>query len=350
MSSGTKSSSRPGPQTNSSRNKSASVRRKKKSRPQPVIEDPWADQPADDGYGEDFYDDYGDDYGDDLYADDGDAYGDSYSDDPYVGGLPPPRPKKNRKSSGAQTKKKLKRGEIQDLNTGFLGWVLAGLIGGAVGILLTTLTGYQPYAIFTYLMAIVTGSLVGGAVRYAAGVNDGWVPGLVAAVIGLVAIIGGRVGAFYVSPELNAAFGDEDLTPAQIQARIDKAASEDSMIETIAVDQVEYLEEVMSQIGVTEQQIDDHYENVAEDAPIRDHYLPQVWDEATRRWNLLPQAERESRMWTARIEEMASYDVLDEDTMKSHIEYMQSDFEMTKRVARKPEVGRRVETAGRDFR
>ena len=315
-----------------------SAKRKKKPKPQQVVDDPWMDDAVDDGQDDDLYaDDFGDDYGDDLFADD--EYGDdAYGADPYgdSAGMPSPRRKKKKKKTSG--KSELRPGEIRDLNTGPLGWILAALIGGFAGIVLTTLVGFTGIEILVYIMAIITGSLVGGAVRYAAGVSEGWGPGIVAGVIAFAAILGGRVSAFYVFPGMAAAFEGDEMSPAEIDRFIEQQASADGQIAAIAENNVEYNEAWMSREGVSEDDIDDHWEAHEGDDDIRARFLPAVWEEATRLWNLLPDQEKEARKWNSRVNTMQEWNRLDEETLTSHIAYLQSDFEMVKSLAGKLRV------------
>ena len=79
------------------------------------------------------------------------------------------------------------------------------------------------------LMALVTGSMVGGAVRFAAGNSQGWGPGLLAAFIGLGAIMGGKVGAFAVAGNI---FLDDNTW--SVEDELADATTDDAMIGGIA--------------------------------------------------------------------------------------------------------------------
>ena len=180
-------------------------------------------------------------------------------------------------------------------------------------------------------MSIITGSLIGGAIRYAAGESDGWRPGPLAAAIAIVAIVSGRVGAFYVSPEMRSWFS-EDLSPEEIQERIEQESSVDGAIAAIA-DEVEYDEAWLMQAEISDVDISEHWDQHEDDDSIERRYLPPVWEEAQRRWNALSDKERATHQVERRAGVMASYEVLDEELFIELIKSRTSDHGMIIRIA-----------------
>ena len=72
-----------------------------------------------------------------------------------------------------------------------LKWVIAGVIGGAVGAWAWAAITYWTHREIGWI-ALGIGVLVGMAVRMAAGKIRGWAPGITAAIIAVLAIIGGK--------------------------------------------------------------------------------------------------------------------------------------------------------------
>ena len=85
---------------------------------------------------------------------------------------------KKKRSSGWSKNVAAETNPFQRLR--FIGWNLSGLIVAVSSFGLTLLVGPTGVGLFLLIMAIVMGSLVGGAVRHAAGASDGWRLGLLA--------------------------------------------------------------------------------------------------------------------------------------------------------------------------
>ncbi|MEZ6132978.1 MAG: hypothetical protein R3C59_30270 [Planctomycetaceae bacterium] len=249
---------------------------------------------SDNFYDESAFDEF-DDFGEDLAG----GYDDGYQDYGGVQSLPG-RKKKKKKKSSKNSKTSGSSGSLQEAvsNMGVLGWVLFAAAGGLVSIFLTTLTGFTNIWLVISLMALVTGVLVGGCVRFAADHNQGWGPGLLAGAVALVCILTGRVGAFYVADTMSM-FGDgDDWT---MQDEIAEATTESALIsdEANAVN-TEWLESgriTQAQLEVHAQKLEEDYEEDYEEGVDveYDHsvnYLPEVWSEATERWNSKTAEER----------------------------------------------------------
>jgi len=251
---------------------------------------------------------YDDDGAYDDYDDFGGGFDDGYGE-PVKKSLPTRKKKKKKKSGGKSSKKKSSGGSLQgSLNAlGPLGWILAGAAAGLVGIFLTTLSGLTNALVVISAMALVTGSMVGGAIRFAADRTQGWGPGIVAAVIGLAAIMAGKVGAFYVAVDI---WGDSEWS---VEDDIAYETQEGMMIQEVADNvQTEWLESgelkqeevlahakaLMAKYEAEDYEDGDYEEGLAE-TPIEEFaesYVPKVWDEALTQWNAKTPAEKKAAM------------------------------------------------------
>ena len=143
------------------------------------------------------------------------------------------------------------------------------------------------------IMALITGSMVGTAIRFAANPTQGWGPGLTSVAIAFAAIMLGKVGAFYV---WSGEMVDDEVT---MEDEIAMYTSESGLIAPIA-DEVHAEWEESGKI--TEEQMEAFYEEHIEDyedyemGADYDHsadYLPEVWAEATKRWQAKSDEEKE---------------------------------------------------------
>ena len=235
---------------------------------------------------------------DDLYDDFGVGADESFGDDgfdeydPY--NSPPPK-KKKKKSKGKSRSKNSTGGSFQESihRLGFVGWALCGCSAGLIGIFITTLVGYTDILILIGIMALITGSMVGTAIRFAANPTQGWGPGLTSVAIAFAAIMLGKVGAFYV---WSGEMVDDEVT---MEDEIAMYTSESGLIAPIA-DEVHAEWEESGKI--TEEQMEVFYGEHIEDyedyemGADYDHsadYLPEVWAEATKRWQAKSDEEKE---------------------------------------------------------
>ena len=276
----------------------------KRPRPKPAEDDWQGDDPS-------YYDDT-DEYGVDDY-DFGDDFGPDYGDEEEYGGPVLPqisssnrKKKRKRGDSGPTSRgKKRNKGSAKEVPPGFgpIAWIAFGLGGGALGILLTTLIGYATNSFhLVALMAMATGGLVGGAVRIAAGGVDSRVTGLAAAGIAVVAIMLGKVGAFFFFtgnllegvdlPTLEEMVADGTTKPMMISGIASEVQDEWLESGRISEEQIDqHLESVFDETEmaefdpealVDEESTDEEYEEEPYDPSL--DYLPSVWEEATQRW------------------------------------------------------------------
>lgn len=290
---------------NPKRKKTANKKREKKRKPVDEYDD-FADDFASEGddFGGAFDDDFGDGGFDDGY------------DDPYGASSGPSTRKKSKKKK-KKAKSKSSGGGLQATlhKLGFLGWLISGGLVAAVCVVATTLLGYVEVSILISIMSLVTGTAIGGAIRFVATPTQGWGPGLTSAGIAICAIMLGKIGAFYIwSDAIFDDVGGGDLT---VQEAMNLEATDSAMIAEIA-DDVEF--EWMQSGEITNEEIEDWWEQTDEDyedyeSPV-DHsgnYLPQVWAEAEKRWKALPEDERNSRLEAARQRVREDYGVEAED-------------------------------------
>jgi hypothetical protein len=285
-------------------------------------------------FSEDFSD--GADYGDDYEADD---YGSkpgrsSRPKDPYGGAaaLPPRKKGASRGSSGGRQSASAAAATGWSISSlGVFGWVLMGVLAGAVSIVLATFVGYTRVPFLIGLMALVTGPLVGGAVRFAAGESTGLGPGLLALAIAFVSILGGKVGACYVG--FTGMFSAEELAKDEngqvktVEQRVAERTTEPLLISEVA-DKVQ--DEWLAAGKLTEEQLeafdamqesesawDEDDEEVVEGVGVIDlgdvpgttvtaeptaetkpwtpdqAYPPEIWQEAQSRWNAMSAEQRQ---------------------------------------------------------
>ncbi|MCA9038031.1 MAG: hypothetical protein KDA91_23060 [Planctomycetaceae bacterium] len=280
---------------------SSPPRRKRQS----VQKDPW-DMPDDDPFGGDAFGDdpYSNDlYGADSYGDDLDSYDDGY-EDTYTSSKPALPSRKKKSGTTSRSESGVKSSGDQPRNQGFLGWLLYGSLAGVIAAIIHTVLGYTDIFLLALLATFLTGSMVGGAVRFSAGINDGWGPGLTAAAIAIVSIVGGRIGSCYVSPTYGL---DMPLSEEEVDALIAEGLSEKGMVGYIAENEVEYDDDWLQSKGITDDNIYDHWEEYAEVVDIQQRYLPQVWEESTRRWNSLTEEQKAKKRQEQELDLHALY-------------------------------------------
>ncbi len=330
-------------QNPSAKRRSSGTSKKRRPKPAPVEEEFLDDWGGDDYGYEEVSDDYSD-AGDDLYGDD--DYGESWLDD---GGeadwnspaaLPStPRKKKKSASSDTGTKKKKKKRK-KSAAPGFLTsgnplvWVGAGLAAGLVSFIMTVAVGYSDAWILLYLATILSGAIIGGAIRVTAGEMEGWAPGLVALGIAIPVIVVGRVGAFYVSPGMSEVFGEAVETSSESLARIEEETSPEGMIAHLVETEVSGDIAWMRGAGVTYENLySDAWEDAdwdeANDLSYQEQYSEVVWTEAERRWNALDDETRAARVERRRLDLTLSAGMLDDTSFARLVELQTGDVEMT---------------------
>lgn len=264
----------------------AAPRKKKRKRPQEDFD-----------FADDFADDFAselDDFGDPIEDD----YGGADDQDPYSA-APVKRKSRGKKKSKKGTKRPTSGFQASLNGMGTMGWILCGSVAGILGIVFTTLGGMIEIGFVVAFMAVVTGAMVGGAIRFAAVPISGPAPAVTSVVIAIAAIMLGKVGAFYI---WSGAMLDNEMGGWSIEDIVAAEASEPALISQIA-DEVLIEWQANGQLPMPpevplgeEMNFEDYedYEDYEEGEPI-DHsarYPPAVWEEATKRWNAKPEDER----------------------------------------------------------
>ncbi len=177
---------------------------------------------------------------------------------------------------------------------GFLGWLIFGLGAGTCCAVVTALAGYAHSNALISGLAVLTGIAVGAAIRVAGKSECGAASAMVAAVIAVGCMFVGKVGAFMVAPTLSE-FGEfaeqmRVMSTEEMEQLIEQQSSESGMIGNLA-SELERDEEWQKENGITEETIRAHWDQIPEEDVNNENvdyeaqYLPQIWKEASRRWN-----------------------------------------------------------------
>jgi hypothetical protein len=160
---------------------------------------------------------------------------------------------------------------------GFPKWCIAGLLGGLLGAAVWAGIAYAIHAEIGWI-AWGIGFVVGFCVRVSAGENEeGFAPGLTAAVLAILSVLGGKYAAVWM---LVASMGIDT-----IQMQI----TPDDMIEgfanEIAAERIGKGQKVAFSGGKT-----------LDDASGKADFPPDIWQQATAKWQALPAAEQQKRI------------------------------------------------------
>lgn len=160
---------------------------------------------------------------------------------------------------------------------GFPKWIIAGSIGGAVGAAVWAAISYFANAEVGYI-AWGIGFIVGFFVRVAAGENEnGMAPGLTAAIVAIVAVLGGKYAGAYMLASSDA---------AEISAITFSA--EDAIISLA--------DELVVQREAKGQQVAFPDGKTIDDAMEQGDYPPDIWNEATAAWTKLSAHEQQKKI------------------------------------------------------
>jgi hypothetical protein len=189
---------------------------------------------------------------------------------------------------------------------GVMGWFLFGALGGGTGAGITVASGFSGNDWIIGAMALVTGLLTGIGVRYGAGFTFGFGPAIVAGLIGLTSILGGKVGAYYLTQnyaaEEEVSAEDQAAATAHEEKMLARITSDSAMIAEIAGT---VNEEWMANGQITEQQQTDYfnklYERRAPEDPSK-NYLPEVWEEGRKRWAAMSPEQKNAKYQEIRQE------------------------------------------------
>ncbi|MCA9084761.1 MAG: hypothetical protein KDA81_11925 [Planctomycetaceae bacterium] len=160
----------------------------------------------------------------------------------------------------------------------FIKWLIGGLVGAAIGGIVWVLVGYFLEAEVGYI-AWGIGLLAGIGVRVAAGSDEGALCGIAGVMSAVLVVLGSKY--IVVSMFVNAALAEGANTEAF-------APDSDQMIAAMADDVVTEFEEAEKPLNWPEgMNVDEAYE--------QEHYPADVWAEASKRWNELPEADRKQK-------------------------------------------------------
>lgn len=238
---------------------------------------------------------YGDEWGG------GDSAGDPYENDAY--GTSPSR--KRSSSSGGRRPTAAQRTELPAVRRmGFFGWVLFGGLAGLLGVGLSTLSGFSNMPFVIGLMALFVGPMVGFGVRFGAGESTGIWPGLIAICIALMSIVVGKVGAFSVA---ETGLGRQDLeeiaAPDGEESFMDELEKE-SLTESAMIGRQasKVQDEWLTGGRLSQEQIDNFWEQQESSYSPSEDYLPEVWTEATTRWQAMTPENKSATLQTVQRE------------------------------------------------
>lgn len=154
-------------------------------------------------------------------------------------------------------------------------WIIGGSIGGAIGAAIWAAVAY-----FTNFevgwIAWGIGVAAGLGVRKAAGAAEGWLPGAVAVVIAALSIAAGKYAAISLAIGDLAFDGHATIAPDEMIA---------SLAARICADRLAAGQQVRWPEGVTE-----------DDTEEREDFPPDVWQEASKKWEALGAAEQQRQI------------------------------------------------------
>ena len=284
-------------------------------------------------------------YGDDVFDGSEDFFSGGESDDldsngaeanPYESraALPPKKRQRTAPSVKSNAQPEFSTNIEGMRRGGFLSWVGYGLLAAVAGVILQTLLGYTNHLFPLLIATIATGSMIGVAVRYAAGANNGWGPGIVAVLIAAFAIFAGRVGAFSVSPDVDKIINlpATPNTPQAAEAQVAQETTEPFLIADIA-EEVEYDEEFMKRENLDDDTVSDFWLQHSEDKDPSKRYMPVVWTEAMQRWNRNSPEQKETIRKNKELELREDYGIMSEEGIKERIDEATTEEAMISVIA-----------------
>ena len=160
---------------------------------------------------------------------------------------------------------------------GFPKWVAAGSVGGLVGAAVWAAITYTTnYEIGWIAWGI--GFVVGVFVRFAAGeAEEGLAPGLTAAIIAILAVLGGKYAAVHM------------LVSHELDSVTEIAITEEDMI-------VSYADEIINEREAKGQKVVLPGGKTIEMASSKADYPPAIWKQASAKWNKLSADEKAKQL------------------------------------------------------
>lgn len=176
-------------------------------------------------------------------------------------------------------------------------WLIAGGIGGLIGAAIWAGISYATnYEIGWIAWAI--GGLVGAAVRISAGESEeGFAPGLTAAVVAIASVLGGKYAAYAL---LVASISGSDL-PLEVNA--------DDMV-------VSFADDIAGERIARGQSVAFAGGKTIETATSQADYPADIWQQASQKWQAIGPAEQQKQM-AERREQMQQLATLLEGSLSS---------------------------------
>jgi hypothetical protein len=157
-------------------------------------------------------------------------------------------------------------------------WTIGGVIGGLIGASVwTAITYFTQHEIGWIAWGV--GIAVGLGVRMAAGDDDGPGPGVVAALIAIAALLGGK----YATTQLFVNQFMKDMPAVQVTAQ-------DVQLQDAA--------EIADAWTTEKKTLKWPQEQSLETAEAPEHFPPEVWKEVQKRWDELPPDQQTKRIAT----------------------------------------------------
>ena len=222
----------------------------------------------------------------------------SYGDDSASAAAPPPvigRKKKKKASEDPDAKPRRRRDEEEELSLTAhrLLMMVTGAVGGLIGMAIWGVVMYATEAEWG-ILAILVGALAGTGVRFGASRWDfGWWPALTAVSIAAIAIAGGKLIGMNLVLQSVAGEVQREAETFQAAFTVETMTHENMLISEIA-DTVAYeWEEQRGGELAWPEDYDDDWELDPEN--VSKMYPPDVWAEATKRWQALSDEEKQRR-------------------------------------------------------
>lgn len=221
----------------------------------------------------------------------------------------------------------------------FVTWLGFATIAGIICAATTTAAGLAHSLILISTLTLLTGIVVGAAVRLAGGPRCGTETAVFAVVTAITFMLLGKVGAFYVSPDLTEfgqiAAGMDTMSPEETQALIEAESSEDSMIAEMA-SELEADTKWLQDNEITEDMMTAHWDVAPideDEESAASQFLPQIWETATARWNENSDTQKQTLISAKQKELRAEYGIMTEDEVREEITEATSEEQMVVQTA-----------------
>jgi hypothetical protein len=189
--------------------------------------------------------------------------------------------KVSKRDPNAPKKEKISGGGVARAAAGsaaILFSIIGGVVGGGIGAVIWAAIAYATHYEVGYV-AVGVGALSGGGVYVIAQKHAGALTGLIAAGIAVLAILGGKYAAF------NAILDDADR---EITRDVAKMITDEDIQQKIA-------DEVVTEFTTKKKKMVWPEGMTPELAEMPEDYPPNVWAEATKRWEAMSYEDKKAR-------------------------------------------------------